>query len=93
MANIKAGIMGAIATVVILIVELLLFPVALSFMGGLNSTRNCASGVTSELNCTGDWITASDRTILSSAPTLIVVIVLFTVLGGMIGSVLVAVKG
>ena len=59
-------------------VELLLFPIALTFMTGLNSST---------------WLTASDRSILANAPTLMVVIVLFTALGGMIGSIYLAVKG
>ena len=78
MANIKAGIIGAVATVVILIVELLLFPIALSFLTNLNDS---------------EWLTDSDRTTLAYTPTLMVVIVLFTGLGGMIGSIYFAIKG
>lgn len=100
MANIKAGLTGVVATAVVVIVELLLFPVVLNgFLGRLNST---ASGSTSYgasctgtqvVNCSGEWIGATERTILRNVPTLITVIVLFTILGGVIGSVYVAVKG
>lgn len=78
MSNVKAGVIGAIATVVTLMVELILFPIALTFLSNLNSSV---------------WISASDRTILANAPTLMIVVVLFTVLGGMIGSIYMAVKG
>ena len=78
MANIKAGVIGAIATVVVLIVELILFPISLTFMSQMNDST---------------WLTASDRTVLTKAPTLMVVVVLFTVLGGLIGSIYMAVKG
>jgi hypothetical protein len=78
MANVKAGVIAAVATVVVLIVELLLFPVALSFMTNLNSSP---------------FISAQDQSILANVPTLMIVIVLFTALGGMIGSIYLAVKG
>lgn len=78
MANVKAGIIGAVATVIVIIVELLLFPIALSFLTNLNDSV---------------WLSESDKAILQNAPTLMVVIVLFTVLGGMVGSVYMAVKG
>lgn len=78
MANVKAGVIGAVATVVVLIVELILFPISLTFLSQLNDST---------------WLSASDRTILANAPTLMVVVVLFTVLGGMIGSIYMAVKG
>ena len=78
MVNMKAGIIGAVGTVVVLIIELLLFPMALTFLSQLNDST---------------WISASDRTILNNAPTLMIVVVLFTLLGGMIGSIFLAVKG
>jgi len=78
MGNIKAGIIGAVATVVILMVELLLFPIALTFLTNLNES---------------EWLTVNDRNTLANTPTLMVVIVLFTALGGMIGSIYLAVKG
>lgn len=78
MANIKAGIIGAIATVVILMVELILFPIALTFLTQLNDST---------------WISTSDRTTITKVPTLMVVIVLFTALGGMIGSIYLGIKG
>lgn len=77
MANVKAGIIGAVATILVLIVELILFPIGLTFMTGLNNSA---------------WVSSSDRTILANTPTLMVVIVLFTALGGMIGSIYLAVK-
>lgn len=78
MANVKAGLIGAVATVVVVITELILFPIALNFLSTMNSSI---------------WMSASDRTILAQAPTLFTVIVLFTVLGGMIATVYVAIKG
>lgn len=78
MGSIKAGIIGAVATVILLIIELLLFPIAIGFLPSLNDSV---------------WLSASDRTTLASVPTLMVVVVLFTALGGMIGSVYLAVKG
>lgn len=78
MANIKAGVIGAVATVVVLIVELILFPISLTFLTQLNDSG---------------WLSASDRTILANTPTLMTVVVLFTVLGGMIGSIYMAVRG
>lgn len=78
MANVKAGVIGAVATVIVIIVELLLFPIALTFLTNLNDSV---------------WLSESDKAILKNAPTLMVVIVLFTVLGGMVGSVYMAVKG
>lgn len=78
MANLKAGIIGAVATVVVLIVELILFPISLTFLSQLNDST---------------WLSSTDRVILANTPTLIVVVVLFTVLGGMIGSIFMAVKG
>lgn len=77
-ADVKAGIVGAVGTVLVVIVELLLFPIALTFLSQLNSST---------------WISGTDRAILASAPTLMVVVVLFTILGGMIGSVYLAIKG
>lgn len=90
MANVKAGIMVAVATVVILIIELILFPIALTFLSNLNSTATCNS---TGGNCVNEWISASDRSTLAQTPTLLVVIVLFTALGGMIGAIFMAVKG
>jgi len=78
MANIKAGMIGAIGTVVLLILELILFPIALQFLTTLNASAT---------------LSASDKALLTSVPTLMVVIVIFTALGGMIGSVYLAVKG
>lgn len=78
MANVKAGIIGAVSTVLVVIVEVILFPIALTFLTQLNDST---------------YLTANDRTILAQTPTLMVVIVLFTVLGGMVGSVYMAVKG
>lgn len=78
MSNIKAGIVAAVATVVVLIIELILFPISLTFLTNLNDST---------------WLTASDRSTLAQTPTLMVVIVLFTALGGMIGSIFLAVKG
>lgn len=78
MANLKAGILGAVGTVVVVMVEYLLFPIALTFQSNLNSSS---------------FVTASDRAILANAPTLMIVVILFTLLGGMIGSIFLAVKG
>lgn len=78
MANIKAGIMGAIGTVIVLIIELILFPIGLSFLSNLNNS---------------EWISSADRNTLAQVPTLMIVVVLFTALGGMVGTVYLAAKG
>ena len=78
MANLKAGVMVAVATVVVLIIELILYPIALTFLTSLNNSV---------------WISSSDRTIINNIPTLLIVGVLFTALAGMIGSIYMAIKG
>jgi hypothetical protein len=77
MGDIKSGVIGAVATVVVVMVELLLFPIALTFLKSLNDSAQLSAG---------------DRTILTNVPTLFVVIVLFTALGGMVGSIYMAVR-
>jgi len=67
-----------------------MFPIALSLMGGLNTTAQCNS---TGGNCHTEWISSSDRSMLNNTPTLMVVIVLFTALGGLIASIYMAVKG
>lgn len=90
MTNMKAGIIGVVSTIIIVTIELFMFPVALNFLPNLNSTATCNS---TGGNCVNEWISSSDRTTLASVPTLMVVVVLLSVLGGMIGSVYLAVKG
>ena len=78
MANIKAGFVGIVGTVVLIMLELLLFPIALNFLSNMNSSV---------------YLSSTDRTTLTYVPTLMVMTVIFTVLGGAIGSIYVAIKG
>ena len=78
MSDIKAGVVGVIATVIAVILELILFPIALNFMGSINDSA---------------WTSANDRTILANTPTLMIVIVVMTLIGGVIGSIYVSMKG
>lgn len=78
MVNLKAGLAAAIGTVVVVITELILFPIALTFLSSLNDSP---------------FLSASDRTILAKTPTLMIVIVLFTLIAGMIVTIALAVRG
>lgn len=95
MGDMKAGIMVAIMTVVIIMIELILFPIALTFMTNLNSTcQRALNNATGSCSSGGsEWISTSDRSTLTKTPTLLVVIVLFTALGGMIGAIYLGLKG
>lgn len=78
MTNIKATAVGIIATVIAVILELLLFPIALTFQDTLNDSA---------------WVTANDRTVLANSSTLMIVIILMTLIGGVVGSVYAGIKG
>ena len=78
MANIKAGLVVAVGTVIVVMLELLLYPIALGFMTNLNNSP---------------WVSSTDRTILNNVPTMFIVGVLFTVLGGAVASIYTVVKG
>lgn len=78
MTNIKAGVIGVIATVIAVILELILFPIALNFLTTLNDSS---------------WVTSTDRTILNNTSTLMIVIVIMTLIGGVIGSIAVSMRG
>lgn len=87
--NVKVVAIGIIGTVVAVILELLLFPVMFTFLGGMNDT--CANGFNHTSNrCMGDnagnWITSTDRTLLANSSILTIIIILFTLIGGVIGS-------
>lgn len=78
MANVKAGVMGVIVTVILVILEYILFPIALNFQSTLNSSA---------------WVSASDRTLLANNSTLMIVVIIMTLVGGLLASVYFAVKG
>ena len=92
MVNMKLGIMGAIATVVIVMIELILFPIVLLFLDFLNDSACKVKNATGTCVEQG-WVSASDQTLLLNIPTLLIVTIIFTVLGGMVTSILLAVKG
>lgn len=78
MANIKTGVISMVGVVIAVILEYLLFPIALTFQSNLNDSS---------------WVSTSDRTILGNSSTLMIVIILMTLIGGVIGSLYVAMKG
>ena len=77
MANIKGGAMGILFTVIILILEAILFPIVLTFQSNLNDST---------------WVTTTDRTILANNSTLMIVMMIMTLIGGVVASLIVAIK-
>lgn len=92
MANIKIGIIGIIGTAITVVMEYLLFPIALGFQSSINST--CDWNSTGKFCIDGgrQWISDSNRTILNNTSTLMIVIILMTLISGVIGSLYFAIK-
>jgi len=90
MADLKKGIIGVILTVVAVIFEYVLFPIVLSFQSSMNST--C---IERDVNSTciggGEWISASDRTLLQRNSSLMILIIIVTLIGGVMFSVYVGI--
>lgn len=78
MVNLKAGAEGVVITFVVLLLECILFPIALIFLSIFNASA---------------WLGTNDRTILATSSTIMVVTLLFTLISGMIGSIYVSFKG
>ena len=78
MVNMGAGFKGVIGTVVLILLECLLLPVALVFILIMNGTQ---------------MLTANDRTILASTSTIFVAMIIVTAVGGLIASAYLALTG
>lgn len=71
MVDLQSGMTAIIATVIILLLELVLFPIVLIFMTVFNASS---------------WLGSNDRTLLATVPTVMIVVILLTVVGGVAAS-------
>jgi len=78
MADLRKGIIGVILTVISVILEFVLFPLALTFQSAMNDSA---------------WLTASDRALLQRNSTLMILIIIVTLIGGVMLSVYVGIAG